>query len=101
MKMDEHTNQYDEAAFQAVEAANRLADADQDADLHVISDGLLAGAIHYWLYAHQPCNDPRCADCTGLRTADWRLKELLNLVQEMAEGSDYFHSPGDLGSGRA
>lgn len=99
--MDEQSDVYDNAARDAVEVANRLADADEDADLRDIADGLLAGAIHYWLYAHQPCSDARCPDCAPYRTADWRLKELLGLVEEMARGSDYFHSPDDMTAGSA
>ncbi|MEX0730655.1 MAG: hypothetical protein WED00_08560 [Aquisalimonadaceae bacterium] len=99
--MDEQSNAYDDAARDVVAVANRLADADDDADLHDIADGLLAGAIHYWLYAHQPCDDPRCVDCAPLRTAEWRLRELMDMVEEMARGSEYFHSPDDMTAGSA
>lgn len=99
--MDEQNTTYDDAARDVVEIANRLAEADENADPQDIADGLLAGAIHYWLYAHQPCSDHRCADCATLRTAEWRLRELMELVEEMARGSDYFHSPDDLMAGSA
>lgn len=99
--MDEQSSMYDEAARDVVEVANRLAEADENADLQDIADGVLAGAIHYWLYAHQPCEDPRCADCALMRTAEWRFRELMERVEEMARGSDYFHSPDDLKAGSA
>ncbi len=99
--MERETDSYDQAARQAVDMANRLADGEVDADVRDIADGLLAGAIHYWLYAHQPCDDPRCADCASLRTAEWRLRELLGMVEEMARGSEYYHSPDDMTAGSA
>ena len=91
----------DEAAQGVVDAGNRLAERDQEADLQEIADGLLSGAIHYWLYTRQPCDDPRCPDCAPLRTAEWRLMELQRAVEEMARSSEYFHSPDDMTSGSA
>ncbi len=100
MSYDEVTA-YDEAAREAVELGNRLAEDDQQADLWDISDGLLSGAIHYWLYTRQPCGDPRCEDCGPFSTAEERLAELLRLVEQYARDSDYFHSPNDANVGRA
>ena len=91
----------DQAAAQAVELGNQLADADTSADLWDIADGLLAGAIQYWLYTRQPCADPACQDCAPLATAEMRLKELQRLVEELARTSEYFHSANDYGAGRA
>ncbi len=99
--MNEEPNAYDDAAAQAVELGNRLADADQRADLWEIGDGLLAGAIQYWLWSRQPCDDPDCEDCIGLSTAEQRLKELRRLVDELARSSEYFHLPTDTGAGHA
>src|SRR5690606_40334826 len=45
---------------------------DTSADLWDIADGLLAGAIQYWLYTRQPCADPACQDCAPLATAEMR-----------------------------
>jgi len=84
-----------------VELGNRLADADQESHLWDISDGLLAGAIQYWLYTRQPCEDPACEDCAHVRTAEARLKELQRLVDEFARSSEYFHTPTDFGVGHA
>jgi hypothetical protein len=99
--MDDQDTAYEAAASQAVELANRIADADQESHLWDIADGLLAGAVQYWLYTRQPCTDPECEDCAGLRTAEARLKELQRLVDELARTSEYFHSPTDFGAGRA
>ncbi len=99
--MSDDLSPYDTAATQAVELGNRLADADQQADLWDIADGLLAGAIQYWLWSRQPCADPACPDCFALSTAELRLKELQRLVEELARTSEYFHSPTDTGAGHA
>lgn len=99
--MNDDVSAYDEAAREAVELGNRLADDDTEADLWDIADGLLAGAIQYWLYARQPCGDPLCEDCAPMSTAEARLAELLRLVKESAGDSEYFHSPNDSNVGRA
>lgn len=99
--MSDQANAYDEAAAQAVELGNKIADADQQADIWDIADGLVAGAIQYWLYARQPCGDSSCQDCAPLATAELRLKELQRLVEELSRTSEYFHSPHDIGAGHA
>ncbi|MCC5859412.1 MAG: hypothetical protein JJT90_14730 [Ectothiorhodospiraceae bacterium] len=99
--MNHDPSVYDEAASRLVELGNRLAEADEEADLNEIADGLLAGAVHFWLYSRQPCDDPRCEDCAPLRTPEWRLSELQRAVDEMARTSDYFHSPDDMTAGSA
>jgi hypothetical protein len=92
---------FDEAFSDAVELGNKIAADDPDADLWDIADGVLAGAIQYWLYSRQPCGDPRCEDCAPISTAEGRLAELKRLVQEFAEESEYYHSPRDSNVGRA
>lgn len=89
------------AARRVVELGNEVADLDQEADLWDIADGLLAGAVHYWLYARQPCEDPMCEDCAEVGTAELRLAELRKLLDEFARDSDYFHTPNDTNAGRA
>ncbi|MGE0080028.1 MAG: hypothetical protein AB7U81_01885 [Thiohalomonadaceae bacterium] len=98
--MFQENDAYDEAAREAVELGNQLLERDKDA-LWDVADGLLAGAIHFWLYARQPCGDPRCEDCAPISTAEQRLAELLQLTRELAEDSDYYHSPNDANVGRA
>lgn len=99
--MAEQDTAYDEASHQTVELGNRLADASADADAWDIADGLLAGAIQYWLFTRQPCGDRECEDCAPLCTADLRLEELKRIATELAQTSEYFHSPNDFDAGRA
>mgnify|MGYP006876382592 CR=1 FL=1 len=99
--MSEAETPYDNAAAQAVELGNQLADKDESADLWDLADGLLAGAVQYWLYSRQPCGDPNCSECRPLCTADLRLQELLRMVDELAQSSEYFHAPTDFDAGHA
>jgi len=92
---------YEKAAGETVDLGNRLADADPEADLWDIGDGLIAGAIQYWLYTREPCGDPECESCGPISTAESRLAELHRLVDELAQGSEYFHSPRDSNAGHA
>ncbi|RFA24496.1 hypothetical protein CAI21_21390 [Alkalilimnicola ehrlichii] len=99
--MSDYDNPYEKAATRAVELGNRLAELDQDAHLWDIADGLLAGAIQYWLYSRQPCADPACEECATIRSGELRLQELLRLAEEFARSSEYFDSPSDFGVGHA
>jgi hypothetical protein len=99
--MQVEENPLDTAARRAVELGNELANDDQQADMWDIADGLLAGAIHYWLYTRQPCSDPMCEECAPISTAEQRMSELQRLCEEFARDSDYFHSPNDSNAGRA
>ncbi|SEP12533.1 hypothetical protein [Aquisalimonas asiatica] len=99
--MQDEQRTIDTAAQAVVDLGNQLAERDQEADMGDIADGLLSGAVHYWLYTRQPCEDPRCPDCAQLRTAEWRMQLLQQLVEEMARSSDYFESPGDMTPGNA
>jgi hypothetical protein len=92
---------FDAAFTKAVDLGNKIADKDKDADLWDIADGLLAGAIQYWLYSRQPCGDPRCQDCMAISTAESRMQELKRLMNELASDSEYFHTPTDSNAGRA
>jgi len=92
---------YDEAAGQVVDLANQIAEERPEADLWDISDGMLMGAIHYWLYTRQPCENPMCEDCEPVSNAEQRLLELQRLVEEFAKNSDYFQSAHDIKIGRA
>jgi hypothetical protein len=99
--MSEEETPYDAAAREAVELGNQMADEDSEAHLWDIADGLLAGAIQYWLYARQPCGDPRCDECVDVSTAEQRLAELRRLTDEYAKESEYYHAPTDSNVGRA
>lgn len=99
--MNEPETVFDEAFNQVVEFGNRIAADEPEADLWDVADGILAGAIQFWLYSRQPCGDPRCEDCEPISTAEGRLAELKRLLQEFAEDSEYYHSPKDSNVGRA
>ena len=99
--MEESTDSFDSAFSKAVDLGNRLAGKDREADLWDIADGLLAGAVQYWLYSRQPCGDPQCEDCSPVSTATARLAELRRLIDHLASESEYFHSPTDANAGRA
>ena len=84
-----------EISDRLVDFANRLADDNPDIEYWEIAEGILSGAVHCWLYANHPCNDPSCEDCAGLRNARLRMQTLYDLVRQMAEVSEYYHSPND------
>jgi len=92
---------YDEAAREAVDLANRVAGEHPEADLWDIADGMLMGAIHYWLYTRQPCEDLMCEECESVSNPDQRLVELHRRVENFAKESDYFQSANDIKIGRA
>jgi hypothetical protein len=100
-RMSELADTFDAAFSKAVDLGNRIADKDKEADLWDIADGLLAGAIQYWLYSRQPCGDPRCQDCMPISTAQGRMAELNRLLEQLASESEYFHTPTDANAGRA
>jgi hypothetical protein len=99
--MEPVADTFDAAFSKAVDLGNKLADKDKDADLWDIADGLLAGAIQYWLYSRQPCGDARCQDCMPISTAAGRMSELTRLIDQLASESEYFHTPTDSNAGRA
>jgi hypothetical protein len=99
--MTEIADSFDSAFTKAVDLGNRIADKDKDADLWDIADGLLAGALQYWLYSRQPCGDPRCQDCMPISTAQGRMAELKRLMEQLSSESEYFHTPTDANAGRA
>ena len=99
--MSEAAHPFDEAFGKAVDLGNEIADNDEKADLWDIADGLLAGAVQYWLYSRQPCGDPRCEDCAPVSTAEGRMAEMQRLIRQFGEDSEYYHSPNDSNVGRA
>ena len=99
--MQDQEHPFDDAFGKAVDLGNQIAETDDKADLWDIADGLLAGAVQYWLYSRQPCGDPGCEECLPISTADGRLRELRRLMDQFTEESQYFHSPTDSNVGRA
>jgi len=92
---------FDQAAEQVVKLGNQLLDQNEDADDWEVASGLLAGAIQFWLFCHQPCDDPMCEACDEIRTAQQRLRKLVDETTQLAEDSDYYHSPRDTNVGTA
>lgn len=90
---------FDDAADAVVDLGNRLLDDTPETDPRAIADGLIAGAVHYWLYAHQPEAPVPAED--DLTTARERLEELVRQIMQSAEESEYLHSPQDSDVGTA
>lgn len=91
---------FDEAAEQVIEVGNRLLDEDGN-DLWEVASGMLAGAIQFWLFSRQPCDDPFCEACAEISTAQRRLAKLIEEARELGEDSDYYDSPYDVTVGTA
>jgi hypothetical protein len=91
----------EEAAAAVVELGNSLLERNQEDDLQAVANGVLGGAVQFWLFAHQPCDKPGCQDCEPFSTAELRLRRLREGVVELARSSDYFHSPNDEDVGQS
>lgn len=98
---EDTSSPFDQSAIAAVELGNKILDEDKDADPWDVASGLLAGAIQFWLFTHQPCADPLCESCAEVATAAHRMKMLSDELREFAEESDYYHSPTDSNVGNA
>ena len=101
MAKSESSVPFDAAAERVVELGNRLLDEDGSADSWEVASGLLAGAIQFWLFSRQPCDDPFCESCAEVSTAERRLQALVQEARELAEDSDYYDSPNDINVGTA
>ena len=95
---DDNLALFNAAADAVVDLGNRLAEEHPDTDPWALSDGLIAGAVHFWLYAHQPLDPP---DEHDMMSARERIEELVRQVRQSSEDSDYLHSPRDEDVGRA
>ena len=92
---------YDQVAETIVELANRMVEEDDSADIWEVASGILAGAVQFWLYSRQPCNDHFCQACGDISSPERRLAILLRETQNLAEESDYFSSVHDVTTGTA
>ncbi len=90
----------DQAAGEVVVLGNQLLALHGDDDRWDIASGLLAGAVQFWLYSRQPCEDPECGACSEINTAERRLRRLVEEVSEFAPDSLYFHSPNDANAAK-
>jgi hypothetical protein len=99
--MDHESDNFDQAADQVIALGNRLLEADEEADPWELAEGLLAGAIHFWLYSRQPCDDPLCENCADVSTAELRIRKLIEQTRQHAEDSNYYETPHDSNVGTA
>ena len=98
---DPEGNPFDHAAESVIELGNRILDKDGTADIWEVGSGLLAGAVQFWLFSRQPCDDPFCESCADVSTAERRLRKLIEEARQLAEDSDYYASPHDVNVGSA
>ena len=92
---------YNNAAQKLIDLANTLSSDGHSPDVHEVADGLLAGAIHFWLYSRQPCGDAFCESCAPFSDPESRLAVLHELVDELGRDSEYFHAATDTPAGHA
>ncbi|GMW07341.1 MAG: hypothetical protein AMXMBFR8_21370 [Nevskiales bacterium] len=92
---------FDQAAERVIELGNRMLDQDNGADTWEVASGLLAGAVQFWLFSRQPCDDPFCESCAMVSTAERRVRTRIEEARQLAEDSDYYASPHDLNAGTA
>ena len=97
----ESTGAFDQAAEKVIELGNRMLDEEGSNDVWEIASGLLAGAVQFWLFSRQPCDDPFCEACAEVSTAERRLKTLIQDARQLAEDSEYYDSPHDVNAGSA
>lgn len=92
---------YDQVAETIIELGNRMLDEDESAEVWEVASGILAGAVQFWLYSRQPCDDPFCQACADISNADRRLQALLRETSNLAEESDHLASARDVLTGTA
>ena len=92
---------YDQVMESIIEVGNRMIDEDDSVDMREVASGMLAGAIQFWLFSHQPCDDLFCEACATISTASLRVDTLIEESRQLAEESDYYDSPNDVYAGTA
>lgn len=92
---------YDEVAETIIEFGNRMLDADESADIREVASGIMAGAVQFWLYSRQPCDDHFCQACADISSPERRMAALLKETRLLGEESDYYSSPNDTMAGTA
>lgn len=90
---------YEQVAETIVELGNRMLDEDESAEVWEVASGMLAGAVQFWLFSRQPCDDPFCQTCAEFATAQRRVTALLKETANLAEESDYYEAPSDVMTG--
>ena len=92
---------YEQVAESIIEFGNRMLETDESAEVLEVASGMLAGAVQFWLYSRQPCEDPFCQACVDISNAERRLQVLLKETHNVAEESDYYASVKDVIAGTA
>ena len=92
---------YEQVAESIIELGNRMLETDESAEVLEVASGMLAGAVQFWLYSRQPCEDPFCQACVDISNAERRLQALLKETHNVAEESDYYVSVKDVIAGTA
>ncbi len=92
---------YEQVAESIIELGNRMLETDESAEVLEVASGMLAGAVQFWLYSRQPCEDPFCQACVDISNAERRLQALLKETHNLAEESDYYVSVKDVIAGTA
>ena len=101
MSTEFEASEFDQAAERIVELGNSLLEEDHESDSWEVASGLLAGAVHFWLYSRQPSGDLATDADDEIDTAERRMKRLMSEVCQYAEDSEYYHTPLDSNSGSA
>jgi hypothetical protein len=93
---DDEETRFDEAAAAVIAAGNRrtreVRSSKEQCDT---AQGLLCGAISFWLSAHQPCGRSWCEPCTHINTPEKRMAELARLLEQYASTSPYYRTAND------
>lgn len=98
---EEYPEGFQEAIDAVINGGNKLLESNEEPDAWDVASGLLAGAVHFWLFSRQPCSDPLCESCASVSTAEQRLARLMEEVKQHCEESEYFHTPLDRNAGSA
>ena len=91
---------YDQVAETIVELGNRMLE-DESADVWEVASGIMAGAVQFWLYSRQPCEDPFCQACSAISSPERRLAALMRETRALGEESDYYCPLNDVTTGTA
>ena len=92
---------YDQVAETVVELGNRMLAEDESADIWEVASGIMAGAVQFWLYSRQPCDDAFCQACADISSPEQRIAALIKEAGLVAEESDYYSSVNDVTAGTA
>jgi hypothetical protein len=101
VELSDNNLSYEQVAESIIELGNRMLETDESAEVLEVASGMLAGAVQFWLYSRQPCEDPFCQACVDISNAERRLQALLKETHNLAEESDYYVSVKDVIAGTA